>query len=110
MTSREARQRIDECELQVVHAYAGLKDQARNMGNVASQAASRATTLKTLLPLILCVLGLICIFRAWFLGLLMIAGGIFISYKLHGPAKEVQNRVNSMRQELNATIERTPSI
>ena len=67
MTSNEARQKIDACERQIVGAYSGLKDSARQVGSSAASSASSATLMKTLLPLILCLIGLFC-FSVWYSG------------------------------------------
>lgn len=110
MTTNEARSQIDACERQITSAYSGLKDNARLVGSSAAQAASSATLTKTLLPLILCLVGLFCFAGPWFLGILLIAGGIFLSYKLHGPAKSVQNQVVNQQRNLNSTIDNNAKI
>lgn len=110
MTSNEARQKIDACERQIVGAYSGLKDSARQVGSSAASSASSATLMKTLLPLILCLIGVICFTGSWFLGIVFIAAGIFISVKLHGPAKSVQNNIENMQKNLNSTIDNNANI
>ena len=110
MTSNEARQKIDACERQIVGAYSGLKDSARQVGSSAASSASSATFMKTLLPLILCLIGLFCFAGPWFLGIVFIAAGIFISVKLHAPAKSVQNNIENMQKNLNSTIDNNANI
>ena len=110
MTSNEARQKIDACERQIVGAYSGLKDSARQVGSSAASSASSATLMKTLLPLILCLIGLFCFAGPWFLGIVFIAAGIFISVKLHEPAKSVQNNIENMHKNLNSTIDNNANI
>lgn len=110
MTSNEARQKIDACERQIVGAYSGLKDSARQVGSSAATSASSATLMKTLLPLILCLIGLFCFAGPWFLGIVFIAAGIFISVKLHEPAKSVQNNIENMQKNLNSTIDNNANI
>ena len=110
MTANEARQQIEACENQINNSYSCLKDNARDLGSSAAQAASSATITKTLLPLILCVIGLICFAGPWFLGILLILGGIFLSYALHGPAKRVQTHVENQQRNLNATIDQNDKI
>ena len=110
MTSHEARQKIDACEGQIVGAYSGLKDSARQVGSSAASSASSATLMKTLLPLILCLIGLFCFAGPWFLGIVFIAAGIFISVKLHEPAKSVQNNIENMQKNLNSTIDNNANI
>lgn len=110
MTSNEARQKIDACERQIVGAYSGLKDSARQVGSSAASSASSATLMKTLLPLILCLIGLFYFLGPWFLGIVFIAAGIFISVKLHGPAKSVQNNIENMQKNLNSTIDNNANI
>ena len=105
MTTNEARAQLDACERQITSAHSVLKDNARLVGSSAAQAASSATLMKTLLPLILCLIGLFCFAGPWFLGVLLIAGGIFLSYMLHGPAKTAQNQVVNQQKNLNSTID-----
>ena len=110
MTSNEARQKIDACERQIVGAYSGLKDSERQVGSSAASSASSATLMKTLLPLILCLIVLFCFAGPWFLGIVFIAAGIFISVKLHEPAKSVQNNIENMQKNLNSTIDNNANI
>ena len=111
MTSNEARQKIDACERQIVGAYSGLKDSARQVGSSAASSASSAILMKTLSPLILlCLIGLFCFAGPWFLGIVFIAAGIFISVKLHGHAKSVQNNIENIQKNLNSTIDNNANI
>lgn len=110
MTSNEARQKIDACERQIVGAYSGLKDSARQVGSSAASSASSATLMKTLLPLILWLIGLFCFSGPWFLRIVFIAAGIFISVKLHGHAKSVQNNIENIQKNLNSTIDNNANI
>lgn len=110
MTSNEARQKIDACERQIVGAYSGLKYSARQVGARAASSASSATLKKTLLPLILCLIGLFCFAGPWFLGIVFIAAGIFISVKLNRPAKRAQNNIKNMQKNLNSTIDNNANI
>lgn len=105
MTSNEARQKVDECERQIVSAYSGLKGSARAVGFSAVSAASNKTTMSTLLPLILCIIGLLCFGGPWFFGIVLIGLGIFIAYKLHASAKRVQNSVENCQKNLNSIID-----
>ena len=110
MTSNEARQKIDACERQIVGAYSGLKDSARQVGSSAASSASSSTLMKTVLPLILCLIGLFGFAGPWCLGSVFIAAGIFISVKLHEPAKSVQNNIENMQKNLNSTIDNNANI
>lgn len=110
MTSNEARQKVDACERQIVSAYSGLKDSARAVGSSAVSSASSKTTMSTLLPLILCVIGLFCFGGPWFLGVVLIGLGIFIAYSLHGSAKSVQNNIENGQKNLNSTIDNNTNI
>ena len=110
MTTNEARQKIDACERQIVSAYGGLKDSARNVGASAASSASSATLAKTLLPLILCLIGLFCFAGPWYLGIAFIVIGIIISYNLHGPAKTAQRSIENSQKNLNSTIDNNANI
>ncbi len=112
MTSNEARQKIDACERQIVGAYSGLKDSARQVGSSAASSASSATSMKTLLPLILCLIGLFGFLDPLNLGICIsfIPAGIFISVKLHGSAKSVKNNIENMQKKLNSTIDNNANI
>ena len=111
MTSNEARQKIDACERQIVGAYSGLKDSARQVGSSAASSASSATSMKTLLPLILCLIGLFDFLDPFLgIGIFFIPAGIFISVKLHGSAKSVKNNIENMQKKLNSTIDNNANI
>lgn len=110
MTSNEARQKVDACEQQIVRAYSGLKDSARAVGSRAVSSASTKTTLSTLLPLILCVIGFFFFGRSGILGVALIVLGIIFAYGLHGPAKSVQNDIENRQKNLNSTIDSNANI
>lgn len=110
MTSTEARQKIDASERQIVSAYSSLKDSARVVSSSAVSSSSSKTTKNTLLPLILCIIGLFCFTGPWFLGVLLIGAGIFIAYKLHDSAKSIQNSIENGRNTLNSTIDNHSNI
>lgn len=110
MTSNEAKQKIDACEHQIVSAHSGLKDNARAVGSGAVSSSSSKTTTSTLLPLILCIIGLFCFGGPWFLGVLLIIGGIVIAYNTHNSAKSVQNKIENGQKNLNSTIDSNSNI
>lgn len=110
MTSNEAKQKVDACECQIVSTYSNLKDNARSVGVSAASSASSKTTMSTLLPLILCIIGLFCFGGPWFLGILFIIAGIVIANKLHDSAKSVQNSIENGQKNLNSTIDSNSNI
>ena len=107
MTSKEARQKIDACEQQIVSAYSELKDSARIVGPAAVQAISSKVLLMTLLPLLLC---LVAFFVPTLIGGLLVIAGIYLSVKLRGIAKAPKLRIISMQEELNSIIDNNANI
>ena len=110
MTTNEARQRIEACERQIAAEYGKLTANARALGTVANPSVSNKTTMSTLLPLLLCLVGFICFKSAWFLGAMLIGFGIFVSYSLHESAKRVQTRVENGQKSLNSVIDNNSKI
>lgn len=110
MTSDEARQRVNECEHQIVIEYSKLKDSARVVGSSAASSASSHTMKSTLLPLILCIFGFFCFKGPWFLGVLLIGLGIFLAYRLHDDAHGRQNIIENGQKNLNSIIDNNADI
>ncbi len=106
MTSQEARQQVDACERQITGTYSNLRDAARSMGSSAVQAQSSSTTTKTMLPLIISLIGLFLCFAShpvW--GVLLIIAGIFFAYTAHDSAASVQKNVEQQVGYLNNTLD-----
>ena len=112
MTSQEARKQLDECENQITGTYSNLRAAARSMGSSAAEAASKKTAIRTLLPLIVSLLGLVLyieyhqLWKAVFLIIL----GIVIAVKSHKSAASVQKDVERQVGYLNDTLDRNSKI
>lgn len=110
MTTNQARLSINACEQQILDAHGELKNHARNVGLCAASSAFNTLLKKTLLPLLLCLVGLFCFAGPWLLGIGLIIIGIFISYNLYGPAKNAQKLIKDEQNKLNSAIDRNSSI
>ncbi|EFF69142.1 hypothetical protein NQ527_11895 [Eshraghiella crossota] len=105
MTSQEARQQLNACESQITGTYSNLCDSARSMGASTSQAASSKTTMSTLLPLIISLVGLVLMFAShpvW--GIILIIVGCVVAYNSHQTAASVQKNVEQQVNNLNNVI------
>ena len=110
MTINEAKQKINACEQRVNASYDKLRANARSVGSEAVKAASSATLIKTLVPLIISVIGLFFFRASAFVAVLLIVLGIVLSYLLHKSAKDKQNRIEERKKILDSTIDATPHI
>lgn len=132
MTEQEIKQRINDCDRQIVSAYNNLRSAARDVGSRGYQAAQSARqsaiseasgnkTKNTLLPLIISVVGFFMFGVSWFLGLVMLIGGIVLAYNLNQKAdkelKSVQSSYNQMvsvaenqQRNLNSTLDNNTKI
>ena len=99
MTEQEIMQSLGTSEYQLVTAYKDLVTAARSVGTEVYRAtqssraravanASSGKTAKTLLPLLISLLGILIFSVAWFLGIDLIAGGIIFSYFMNKKANE----------------------
>lgn len=132
MTEQELKQKINDCDRQIVSAYNNLRSAARDVGSRGYQAAQSARqsaiseasgnkTKNTLLPLIISVVGFFMFGVSWFLGLVMLIGGIVLAYNLNQKAdkelKSVQSSYNQMvsvaenqQRNLNSTLDNNTKI
>lgn len=132
MTEQEIKQKINDCDRQIVSAYNNLRSAARDVGSRGYQAAQSARqsaiseasgnkTKNTLLPLIISVVGFFMFGVSWFLGLVMLIGGIVLAYNLNQKAdkelKSVQSSYNQMvsvaenqQRNLNSTLDNNTKI
>ena len=104
MTVEEALRNVEACEAQVRGSYAELRENVRRAGANAVETASCEKIKRTVVPLLLCVIGLFLLSGPWFLGILLIAGGAYLSYRLHGPARTLQNEIGELEQALDAAV------
>lgn len=106
MTSQEAEEQVRKCERKIRKKYSNLKDAAKNMGSLASQAQSSSAITKTMLPLIISLIGLLfCFASHTVLGFLFIFLGIIIAFIVRSSADEVQESVEIQEENLNSIIE-----
>ena len=110
MTENEARKKIEACERQITSAHTELKDRARNVGAAAVSAASKKTTISTMLPLILVVIGVFLFTTYWFVAVLLVGGGIFLAYVLHARASEAQEKIENAEKNLRSRIDSNEKI
>ena len=110
MTSQEAKQQVDACERKVVSAYDNMRSAARTVGTSAASAAASKTTMSTLLPLIISVIGLLLFGSHPFWAIVLIVAGIWIAYSCHSSAKSIQNKVEGQQKTLNSTLDNNSKI
>lgn len=116
MTEQEIKQKINDCDRQIVSAYNNLRMAAHEVGSRGYQAAqsvrqsaissaSGSKTAKTLLPLIISVLGLIIMGDSGLLGIGLIVGGIALSYNLNQKANDDQRKTEQQYNSMLSTTE-----
>lgn len=105
MTTQEAKALIDSSENKIITSYSQFYASAGKLRDEGLAGARQRTMLHTLLPLILCVIGLLIFSSAWFGGLCLIIGGIALAVKLHENAKRkeytVENAARTLENALN---------
>ena len=105
MTTREAEALIDSSENKIITSYSQFYASAGKLRDEGLAGARQRTMLHTLLPLILCVIGLLIFRSEWFGGLCLIIGGIALAVKLHENAKRkeytVENAARNLENALN---------
>ena len=105
MTSQEARQQLNVCESKITGTHSSLCNTARSIGASAAQTAASKTTINTLLPLIISLLGLIlCIASHPIWGIIVIIVGIIIAYNTHKSAATVQRNIETQVGYLNNAL------
>ena len=116
MTEQEIMKQIDASELQINQAYSNLRRAARDVGDNGLQAAqsardsavlkaASAKTTKTLLPLLISLVGFFLFRSAWFLALLMVIGGIALANNLSQKAGQEKRSVESTYNAMVSTAE-----
>lgn len=105
MTTQEAKALIDSSESKIITSYSQFYASAEKLRDEGLAGARQRTMLHTLLPLILCVIGLLIFRSEWFGGLCLIIGGIALAVKLHENAKRkeytVENAARNLENALN---------
>lgn len=111
MTVQQAQAEINKCEQEITRAHSALCSAARTVGSSAKECADGSKTKKTLLPLIISVIGIFFYFgSAWFLGLVMIIAGIDKAYNMNQSAGSVVSKVEAAQKTLNSTIDNNSKI
>jgi len=110
MTVQQAQAEINKCEQEITRAHSSLCSAARTVGSRAKECADGRKTKKTLLPLIISVIGIFFFGSAWFLGLVMIIAGIVIAYNMNQSAGSVVSKVEAAQKTLNSTIDNNSKI
>lgn len=110
MTSHEAKQQVDACEREVVSAYDNMRSAVRTVGTSAVSAAASKTTMCTLLPLIISVIGVLLFGAHPLWAIVLIVAGIWIAYSSHSSAKSIQDKVEGQQKTLNSTLDNNSKI
>lgn len=110
MTVQQAQAEITKCEQEITRAHSSLCSAARTVGTSAKECADGSKTKKTLLPLLISVIGIFFFSSAWFLGVVLIVVGIFIAYSMNQSAGSVVSKVATAQNTLNSTIENNSKI
>ena len=110
MTIKEAEQQIASCENEITMQHQKLVSEAKDMSAEAVRLISGSTRTKTLLPLIVSLIGILIIGSRTFLGILLIGIGVFISFKNNATAKIAKNQVNKLCSDLNTYLDNNSKI
>lgn len=110
MTIQQAQAEINKCEQEITRAHSSLCSAAKTVGSSAKQCADGSKTKKTLLPLLISLIGIFCFGSAWFLGVILIIVGIFIAYTNNLGAGIVVRKVEAAQKTLNSTIDNNSRI
>lgn len=113
MTVQQAQAEINTCEQEITRAHSSLCSAARTVGSSAKECADGSKTKKTLLPLLISIIGIFLFSSfssAWFLGVILIIAGIVIAYNMNQSADSVVSKVESAQKTLNSTIDSNSKI
>lgn len=110
MTVQQAQTEINKCEQDITRAHSFLCSAARTVGSSAKECADGSKTKKTLLPLLISLMGILFFSSAWFLGLVLIIAGIVLAYNLNQSAGSVVSKVEAAQKTLNSTIDNNSKI
>ena len=110
MTLQEAKKQLQTSENEIKSSYNNLKSDAEKVGLSAVSAASSTTTKRTVLPLAIVLIGLLMCAFSPFLGIVCIAGGIYLSYKAHQAASSTEKRITDLKNNLTFQINSNSNI
>ena len=110
MTVQQAQDEINKCEREITRAHSSLCSAARTVGSSAKECADGSKAKKTLLPLIISIIGIFLFSSAWFLGVILIIAGIVIAYNMNQRAGSIVSNVESAQKTLNSMIDSNSKI
>ena len=111
MTTREAEQAINSCEDQIVQEYDRAIGAAKNVALSAEQAERKSRMTKTLMTLIVSLLGLFLFLAEHpVLGAAVVIGGFVLAYKVYDSATGSVKRVESAANNLRSSLDRNSKI
>lgn len=110
MTVQQAQDEINKCEWEITRAHSSLCSAARAVGSSAKECADGSKTKKTLLPLLISIMGIFLFSSAWFSGVILIIAGIVIAYNMNQRAGSIVSKVESAQKTLNSTIDSNSEI
>lgn len=110
MTVQQAQAEINKCEQDITRAHSSLCSAARTVGSSAKECASGSKIKKTLLPLLISLIGIFSLSSATFWGLVLIIVGIVIAYNMNQNAGAVVGKVVTAQKTLNSTIDNNSKI
>lgn len=111
MTVQEARAEINRCEQEITRAHSSLCSDARSFGLRAKERANTLKIIRTLLPLIISVVGLFFIFTdSAFFGWILVVVGVFVSYKQNEDAGLDVFKVDELQKTLDSIIDSNSEI
>lgn len=111
MTIQEAERAITACENDITREYSALTTAAKAVGSSAVEAAASTRRTKTLVSLIISLIGLFLMLGGHpFWGVLVIAGGLFVTYNVHESASGPYNKVVNAAKNLDSTINNNATI
>lgn len=111
MTVQEARKQVGDAENKVNSEFSDMKSSAYSMAQAAQSEASSNTQAKTWIPLIACLIGVICCCAGspgW--GIFLIIVGAVVAYNMHGSAKSGENQVSNLARNLSNQLDQYPKI
>lgn len=110
MTVQQAQAEINKCEQDITRAHSSLCSAARTVGSSAKKCASGSRIKKTLLPLLISLIGIFSLSSVKFWGLVLIIVGIVIAYNMNQDAGTVVGKVKTAQETLNSTIDNNSKI
>lgn len=105
MTAQQAQAEINKCEQDIIRAHSALCNAAKNVGESAKECARGGKTRKTLMPLIISLIGVFLSSFLGFFSVVLVIAGIIIAYTLNQSATAVVNNIDTAQKRLYSTID-----